>query len=134
MMSLRKKPVVTPGMLAANRLNARKSTGPRTSEGKKRTRFNSFQDGAYAKSFREVILSRGGDVALYDRLLANYRRIFSPPLRGDAKVAEHLAREAWLEGTGARCQVSGTMSRSVGQYLGRSVTQRAVVLTGKLKF
>jgi len=101
-MSLRKKPVVTPGMLAANRLNARKSTGPRTAEGKRRTRFNSFRDGAYARSFREVILSRGDDVALYDQLLADYRRIFSPPGRGDAKVAEHLAREAWLQRTGIR--------------------------------
>ena len=35
-MSLRRRPTVTPAQLAANRANARKSTGPRTVEGKNR--------------------------------------------------------------------------------------------------
>jgi hypothetical protein len=34
-MSLRKPPARTPALLAANRANARKSTGPRTPEGKR---------------------------------------------------------------------------------------------------
>ena len=41
-MSLGKTPTRTPGLLAANRANARKYTGPRTSEGKSRVALNAL--------------------------------------------------------------------------------------------
>jgi hypothetical protein len=43
----RKKPL-SERQLAANRANAQKSTGPRTPEGKARTRFNSLKHGLTA--------------------------------------------------------------------------------------
>lgn len=42
--------MATPAQIAANRLNAQKSTGPRTEKGKAATRFNSLQHGLAAES------------------------------------------------------------------------------------
>jgi hypothetical protein len=43
--SLRKSPTLTPALLAANRANAGKSTGPRTARGKAISRLNHMQHG-----------------------------------------------------------------------------------------
>ena len=43
--SLRKSPTLTPALLASNRLNAKKSTGPRTARGKAWSRLNRFHHG-----------------------------------------------------------------------------------------
>ncbi len=44
-MSLRKSPTLTPALLAANRRNATKSTGPRTAQGKAWSRLNGLRYG-----------------------------------------------------------------------------------------
>ena len=44
-MSLRKLPTLTPALLAANRRNAQKSTGPRTRQGKAWSRLNRLKSG-----------------------------------------------------------------------------------------
>jgi len=49
-MSLRKRPALTPRLLAANARNAEKSTGPRTRRGKAFTRLNGWKGGRPAKS------------------------------------------------------------------------------------
>jgi len=41
--------ITSPARVAANRSNAQKSTGPRTSEGKARSRWNAVQHGLLAK-------------------------------------------------------------------------------------
>jgi len=68
-MLLRKRPVVTPKMVAANQANARLSTGPRTEEGKKRVRVNGLRYAQRARSFREAIAALGGDPADFDRII-----------------------------------------------------------------
>jgi hypothetical protein len=50
-MSLRKSPTRTPALLAANRANAQKSTGPRTPEGKIRVAPKALRHGFQAPSF-----------------------------------------------------------------------------------
>jgi hypothetical protein len=45
-MSLRRSPTLTPALLAANRRNAKKSTGPRTARGKAWSRLNRLRNGA----------------------------------------------------------------------------------------
>ena len=50
-MPLRKSPTRTPALLAANRGNARKSTGPRTPAGKARARLNSLTHGRRSPLF-----------------------------------------------------------------------------------
>lgn len=44
-MSLRKSPTLTPALLASNRRNAKKSTGPRTVRGKAWSRLNHLRHG-----------------------------------------------------------------------------------------
>ncbi|HEV2178408.1 MAG TPA: hypothetical protein VGW33_14575 [Terriglobia bacterium] len=54
-MSLRRSPTRTPALLAANRLNARKSTGPRTPEGKRRAAFNALRHGRRAETLQRFL-------------------------------------------------------------------------------
>ena len=56
-MSLRKFPTMTPARLEANRRNARKSTGPRTAQGKSQSRLNSLQEGNRSALRRDAVLS-----------------------------------------------------------------------------
>lgn len=73
-MSLRKPPTMTPARLAANRRNARFSTGPRTGQGKGRSRLNSLRHGE-----RSAICREAWEVA-FD----------APPGRIDLTVAAYL--------------------------------------------
>ena len=50
-MSLRKSPTLTPALLAANRTNAKKSTGPRTVRGKAWSRLNRLRHGARSPEY-----------------------------------------------------------------------------------
>jgi hypothetical protein len=56
-MSLRKSPTLTPARLAANRSNARKSTGPRTAWGKSWSRLNGLRDGSRSPLYQDLVLS-----------------------------------------------------------------------------
>jgi len=49
-MGLRKSPELTRAFIAANRRNARKSTGPKTARGKARTSLNALKGGQYARN------------------------------------------------------------------------------------
>ena len=58
-MSLRKSPTLTPARIEANRRNAKKSTGPRTSRGKAHSSLNSLRTGtrsALHQNFFELML------------------------------------------------------------------------------
>jgi len=68
-MSLRKPPTLTPALLAANRQNAKKSTGPRTPRGKVWSRLNRLRHGGFSAEYSNF----------YDALLN------APP--GPARVA-----------------------------------------------
>ncbi len=50
-MSLRKSPTLTPALIASNRCNAKKSTGPRTARGKAWSRLNHLQDGMHSPEY-----------------------------------------------------------------------------------
>jgi hypothetical protein len=54
-MSLRKSPTLTPARLAANRRNARKSTGPRTARGKAQSRMNGLRNGDHSPAFIDLL-------------------------------------------------------------------------------
>jgi hypothetical protein len=55
-MSLRKSPTLTPARLAANRRNALKSTGPRTTRGKAQARLNGLRRGEGARLYHDVMM------------------------------------------------------------------------------
>ena len=89
-MPLRKSPVRTPAFLAANRANARKSSGPRTPCGRARVSLNALKRGrsmgpaGRAPRFRERLLRAGyrQQEALYGGLRSCLAQAFgarSPP-------------------------------------------------------
>ena len=99
-MSLRKRPTVTPALLAANRTNASKSTGPRTVEGKNRIVLNALKDGRHARHFSESLLRAKSkeDAELFQWILDQVRTAFR--LHGwqeDERKAERLAQRVWCE-------------------------------------
>ncbi len=87
-MALRKSPVRTAAMLAANRANAKKCTGPSTAEGKARVALNALKHGRRADRLPEK-LPRAGDrergcVPLVSG--GNYRRLWEGPAEGGAAM------------------------------------------------
>ena len=54
-MFLRKSPTMTPARLAANRLNAQHSTGPRTARGKAQSQMNGLRGGGRSPVLRNLV-------------------------------------------------------------------------------
>lgn len=54
-MSLRKSPTLTPALLASNRRNAKKSTGPRTARGKAWSRLNRLKGGGRWREYIDFL-------------------------------------------------------------------------------
>ena len=99
-MSLRKSPVRTAALLAANRANAQKSTGPRTPQGKARVSFNSFKHGRYAARPEELAerLLRGGchrEAALYRQVRWQIGQTFRPHGPADWNRLYRLSAWVW---------------------------------------
>jgi len=98
--SLRKSPVRTPALLAANRRNAQKCTGPKTARGKARSSLNALQHGQYAQDL-PAKLRRAGIRNL--GRVDSFRKIMSRIYRGKSgKVllesgANTLAMRIWRE-------------------------------------
>ncbi|HUB80305.1 MAG TPA: hypothetical protein VMB03_15990, partial [Bryobacteraceae bacterium] len=66
--------MATQAQIDANRLNAQKSTGPRSLEGKAASRFNALKHAASAKS----LVIPGEDEAEFAELAASYHHQFQP--------------------------------------------------------
>jgi hypothetical protein len=66
--------MATAAQITANRLNAQKSSGPRTVEGKTASSLNALKHGADAAS----VIIPGEDPAEYDRIVAEYNRDLAP--------------------------------------------------------
>lgn len=94
---LRKSPCRTPALLAANRLNALKSTGPRTVPGKARVALNALKHGRYARRLSPRLLRAGDcqDAALYRRLRFTLGWTFAPQSPAQYRAVERLAAQAW---------------------------------------
>jgi hypothetical protein len=90
---------VTPAKLAANRANARKSTGPRTHRGKCAVRLNALRHGIYAspKFFRTYIAGAREDVALYDWIYSQVSAVLRPRDRKRWAGAERVSRGTWCQ-------------------------------------
>jgi hypothetical protein len=99
-MPLRKSPVRTAAFLAANRANARKSTGPRTPQGKARVSFNSFKHGRYAarpEDLAERLLRAGcvREAALYRQVRWQISQTFRPHGPADWNRLYRLSAGVW---------------------------------------
>ena len=78
--------------LQANRLNARKGTGPSSAAGKVRARMNNLQTGIYAQS--EIL--PGEDKAALDKLAAEFHEFHQPETSVEREIVDNLIHTAWL--------------------------------------
>ena len=83
--------MATAAQIAANRLNAQKSTGPRTPEGKSAARFNALKHGMDAAT----IVIPGEDPDAYDALAADYYQRFRPQSPIEEFHVDTLIRSDW---------------------------------------
>ncbi len=103
-MPLRKSPVRTPALLAANRANSKKSTGPRSPQGKARVALNALQHGRYAVRLRENLVRAGDGSAesQYQWFRSEIAAAFGASGRDEELQAEQMAARAWCTARGAR--------------------------------
>jgi len=106
--SLRKSPTLTPALLAANRRNARKSTGPKTERGKNWSRVNRLRGGmrspTYLRFVHAVLAANPGQVRqtalaiLPPHLAAHplYREFLERVVRTDLEMAAEFAARRTL--------------------------------------
>ena len=111
-MSLLKKSPISARQLAANRLNARQSTGPRTPEGKESSRFNGLKHGLCAQLFRRVMSELGEDPEEFDRFHTGLREAAEPANTLEAQLVEDLALLWWKKRRSERAQ-AGVQAREV---------------------
>ena len=104
-MSLRRSPTLTPALLAANRNNAKKSTGPRTARGKASVRWNGLRNGnscpEYLNFFTALLNASPQMMGGVARALSGSNLRLHPLFREAAELAvqaEDLvcADERWL--------------------------------------
>src|SRR3954467_14832797 len=85
------KPPTSDARIEANRRNAQKSTGPRTAEGKARSRLNGLVHGLRSE---EVVLPTESREA-FDAHLARWLADWNPPTEARRHLVERAAVAAW---------------------------------------
>ncbi|HUU14471.1 MAG TPA: hypothetical protein VM182_12300 [Terriglobia bacterium] len=103
---------LTPRQGAANRRNARRSTGPRTPEGKRRSRMNALRHGLCTKAFREVMVELREDPREFDRLHRGLVDSLAPHNALESTLVEDLAKLWWKKARAERAQ-AGVQLREV---------------------
>ena len=83
--------MVSKRQLEANRLNARRSSGPRTQEGKKRARMNALRHGLTAKN----IVIGDEDPKEFEDLRAKLEHDLQPKTALERELLERLAGLLW---------------------------------------
>jgi len=97
-MSLRKSPTRTPAWLAANRSNAKKSTGPRTARGKAQTRMNALRTGARSRLrqglWSALLNAPPGKVEAWAQAIMTPEMVWNEHLREVAEIVIQAERES----------------------------------------
>jgi hypothetical protein len=83
--------MASPAQITANRLNALKSTGPRTDDGKTASRVNALRHGADAT----LAVIPGEDPAALEELTRSYRARFQPAGPEETFLVDTLIRSDW---------------------------------------
>ena len=100
--------------LAANRQNARKSTGPKTAQGKVRSSANALRHGLTARHF----VAKGESAAEYRRLRKGVLAQFPPRNEIERNQIEHLIELFWKS---RRAQLFETAALSVSPRVNNTV-------------
>lgn len=109
-----KSPRLTARKIAANRLNARRSTGPRTAQGKLRSSLNALRHGLCARPLREAMRALGEDPREFDRLRRDFIASFEPAAPFERALVEDLAYLWWKKSRAERSQ-AGVQVHNVEQ-------------------
>jgi len=94
-MSLLGKRTVSAVVLAANRINAKKSTGPRTLRGGQLASLNALKHGLRSRSFGETLFKTGTPMPEMERLLGVLLSVLKPRNRPEAVRAGRYAQMLW---------------------------------------
>ncbi len=95
----------------ANRRNAQRSTGPRTTEGKNRSRRNAVKHGILASALLITEGEGAEDPAEFDELLGGLRRDLAPVGTLEEMLVEKVAVCWWRQKRALRCE-AGLVSRA----------------------
>jgi hypothetical protein len=104
-MPLRKPTQLSERKTAANRENARRSTGPRTPAGKRRASLNALTHGLRARALGQTMRELGESPQDYARLHLALLSSFQPANAVEAKLVEDLARLWWKKDRADRAQL-----------------------------
>jgi hypothetical protein len=104
---------VTRRLLAANRANSRKSTGPQTELGKRHARRNASKHLVFASALPSRMRELGEDPAKYEKLCESLWRVFQPQDGFEQMLVEDMAEIRWFGEEEAR-YVGGQGKREVG--------------------
>jgi len=96
---------------AANRRNAQMSTGPRTEEGKSRSRRNALKHGILSSALLITEGEGAEDRAEFDELLGGLHRDLAPVGTLEEMLVEKIAVCWWRQKRALRCEV-GLVRRS----------------------
>src|ERR1039457_6395115 len=96
------KKTLTEKTLAANRLNAKHLTGPRTQRGKNTSKFNAVKAGLFAKHVVIPLCDGEGSEVQFARLLADLKQKFQPEDPLEEFYVEKLAKALWGSREGSR--------------------------------
>ena len=96
---------------AANRRNARLSTGPRTEQGKSRSRRNALKHGILSSALLITEGEGAEDPAEFDELLGGLHRDLAPVGTLEEMLAEKIAVCWWRQKRALRCE-AGLVKRS----------------------
>jgi hypothetical protein len=102
---------ISPKRLKANRRNAQLSTGPRTEEGKSRSRRNALKHGVLAPVLLITEGEGAEDPAEFDELLVGLRGDLAPVGRLEEMLVEKVAICWWRHKRALRCE-AGLLRRA----------------------
>ena len=107
----KRKKTVTPRQLAANRANAQKSTGPKTLQGKLRSRYNSLTHGLTSNC--TCIPSE--DFQRYDFRRHDYSAMFSGANIFESEIIDELCANRWRKERAVRYETA-LMTEAIARY------------------
>ena len=84
--------MATEKQIAANRRNAQKSTGPRTEEGKSKTRLNALRDGFTG----QVITLSAEDLPIFEKFKSDLIKDLAPKTTMELSLANAIAWDCLL--------------------------------------
>jgi hypothetical protein len=87
--------VLSPRQLAARRTNAKKSTGPRTSDGKDAARFNALKHGFFARDVVNRELDGSARAAEFNSILDALLEDFQPESARERILVDEIAASCW---------------------------------------